>query len=282
MFGAGGTAVEVTADTSHALPPLDLKLADQMMRETRIYRLLKGYRDRPAADIEAIALVLVRLSYLVARHEAIRELDINPLLADENGVIALDARVAIADPAVTPRKPLSVRPYPVEWERIVKVDTLGEVVLRPIRPDDEPQYEKFFTYITPEDLRMRFFTAAPDRTFRFYARMTQIDYAREMAFTAVSSSSEILGVSRLIADPDYRRAEFAVIVRSDLKGKGLGYSLMQQLVDYARSEGLTELYGDVLASNTTMLKLCRGLGFKSELDDGSGVFRATLKLDSAG
>jgi acetyltransferase len=175
-----------------------------------------------------------------------------------------------------------VRPYPVEWERIVKVDTLGEVVLRPIRPDDEPQYEKFFTYITPEDLRMRFFTAAPDRTFRFYARMTQIDYAREMAFTAVSSSSEILGVSRLIADPDYRRAEFAVIVRSDLKGKGLGYSLMQQLVDYARSEGLTELYGDVLASNTTMLKLCRGLGFKSELDDGSGVFRATLKLDSAG
>lgn len=282
MFGAGGTAVEVTADTSHALPPLDLKLAYQMMRETRVYKLLKGYRDRPAADIEAIALVLVRLSYLVARHQEIRELDINPLLADEVGVIALDARVAIADPKTKPRKPLSVRPYPVEWERTVKVEDVGDVVLRPIRPDDEPQYEKFFTFITPDDLRMRFFTAAPDRTFRFYARMTQIDYAREMAFTAVSGKGEILGVARLISDPDYRRAEFAVIVRSDLKGKGLGYRLMQQLVDYARAEGLSELYGDVLAANTTMLKLCRDLGFQSELDDGSDVFRVRLQLGPAG
>ncbi|MEI9900419.1 MAG: acetate--CoA ligase family protein [Hyphomicrobium sp.] len=125
MFGAGGTAVEVTADTSHALPPLDLKLAEQMMRETRVYKLLKGYRDRPAADIEAIALVLVRISYLVARHQEIRELDINPLLADEHGVIALDARVAIADPAVKPRRPLSVRPYPVQWERTVKLEGVG-------------------------------------------------------------------------------------------------------------------------------------------------------------
>jgi len=282
MFGAGGTSVEVTADTAHALPPLDLKLAEQMMRETRVWRLLKGYRDRPAADIEAIALVLVRLSYLVARHQEIRELDINPLLADENGVIALDARVAIADPKEKPRKPLSVRPYPVEWESRLTIEGLGEVVLRPIRPDDEPQYEKFFTYITPDDLRMRFFTAAPERTFRFFARMTQIDYAREMAFTAVAASGEILGVARLIADPDYRRAEFAVIVRSDLKGKGLGYRMMQHLVGYARAEGLAELYGDVLAANTTMLKLCRELGFHSALDEGADVFRVTLPLAVAG
>lgn len=282
MFGAGGTAVEVTADTAHALPPLDLKLAYQMMQETRVWRLLKGYRDRPAADIESIAMVLVRLSYLVARHEEIRELDINPLLADEHGVIALDARVAIADPAEKPRKPLSVRPYPVEWERTANVEGIGEVVLRPIRPDDEPQYEKFFTHITSEDLRMRFFTAAPERTFRFYARMTQIDYAREMAFIASSDSGEILGVARLIADPDYRRAEFAIIVRSDLKGKGLGYSLMQHLVDYARTEGLTEIYGDVLASNTTMLKLCRGLGFEVARDAGADVYRVTLHVAPIG
>lgn len=280
MFGAGGTAVEVTADTSHALPPLDLKLAYQMMRETRVFKLLKGYRDRPAADIEAIAMVLVRLSYLVARHKEIREIDINPLLADENGVIALDARVAIADPAEKPRKPLSVRPYPVQWECTEKIEGLGEVTLRPIRPDDEPQYEKFFTFITPEDLRMRFFTAAPERTLRFYARMTQIDYAREMAFTAVSGN-DILGVARLISDPDYRRAEFAVIVRSDIKGKGLGYRLMQHLVAYARAEGLSELYGDVLAANTTMLKLCRELGFKAELDDGADVFHVKLPLAPA-
>jgi acetyltransferase len=281
MFGAGGTAVEVTADTSHALPPLDVKLAYQMMRETRIYRLLKGYRDRPAADMDAIAMVLVRLSYLVARHEEIRELDINPLLADEHGVIALDARVAIADPAETPRRPLSVRPYPVEWERSVDIEGLGPVLLRPIRPDDEANYEKFFAHITPQDLRMRFFTAAPDRTFRFFARMTQIDYAREMAFTAVIGE-EIFGVARLIADPDYRRAEFAVIVRSDLKGKGLGYRLMEHLVHYARAEGLAELYGDVLAANTSMLKLCRDLGFDSELGTDTDVFRVSLRLEAAG
>ena len=117
MFGAGGTAVEVIADTAHALPPLDLKLAGQLIDETRISRLLAGYRDRPRADIAAIAQALVRVSYLVTDHPAIRELDINPLLADEHGCIALDARVRVADPTVEPRHPMTVRPYPVEWEK---------------------------------------------------------------------------------------------------------------------------------------------------------------------
>ena len=260
MFGSGGTSVEVTADTAHALPPLDLKLAYQMMEETRIYRLMRGYRDRPPAAIEEIALSLVRLSYLVAEHEAIREIDINPLLADEHGVVALDARVSIADPRRVPRTPLAVRPYPVEWERGDSVEGIGSFLLRPIRPDDEPMYEAFFARLSSNDLRMRFFTAAPDRSFRFFARMTQIDYAREMAFVA-ATPSELLGVSRLIADPDYSNAEFAVVVRSDLKGKGLGYKLMQHLIAYARAEGLGALHGDVLVENTGMLQLCRELGF---------------------
>jgi len=277
MFGAGGTAVEVTADTAHALPPLDLKLAHQMMRETRVYRLLKGYRDRPPADLDGIALTLVRLSYLVAHHASIRELDINPLLADEHGVVALDARVGVVDPAVKPRKPLTVRPYPVEWERSTELAAVGVVTLRPIRPGDEPQYERFFARITPEDLRMRFFTAAPERTFRFFARMTQIDYAREMAFVA-AAHEELLGIARLIADPDYRRAEFAVIVRSDLKGKGLGYALMRHLIGYARAEGLSEVYGDVLAENAAMLRMCRDLGFVAGLDPASQVVRVSLAL----
>lgn len=278
MFGAGGTAVEVTADTAHALPPLDFKLAYQMMRETRVYRLLKGYRDRPAANLDAIAMALVRLSYLVARHRQIREVDINPLLADEHGVVALDARIRIADEAVEPRRPLAVRPFPVEWERAISVDGLGEVVLRPIRPDDERHYVRLFDRITADDLRMRFFTAAPERTFRFFARMTQIDYAREMAFIA-ARGDEVLGVARLIADPDRRRAEFAVIVRSDLKGRGLGSALMQHLIAYAKSEGLSELIGDVLAENTTMLAMCRSLGFVSVYEPQANVFRLSLDLE---
>lgn len=277
MFGAGGTAVEVVGDTAHALPPLDLKLARQMMHETRIFRLLKGYRDRPAADIDAIAGALVRLSYLVTNHDEIRELDINPLLADEHGVMALDARVGIADPSRKPRKPLAVRPYPTQWERADTLQEIGAFTLRPIRPDDEPMYQVFFTHISPDDLRMRFFTAAPDRSFRFFARMTQIDYAREMAFVAVRED-DLLGIARLIADPDYVRAEFAVIVRSDLKGRGLGARLMRHLVEYARVEGLQELHGDVLAANTPMLKMCRALGFASVQAPHEDVVRVSLRL----
>jgi acetyltransferase len=280
MFGAGGTAVEVIADTAHALPPLDLKLARTLIQETRIHRLLEGYRDQPRVDFSAIALALVRVSYLVAAHEEIRELDINPLLADENGCVALDARVRIADPAVAPRKPMAIRPYPVEWEEEDEIAGVGSVIMRPIRPEDELLYARFFSRLTPDDIRMRFFTAKPDLSFKFLARLTQIDYAREMAFVAIAAENgDLLGVSRLVADPDYTRAEYGVLVRSDLKAKGLGWRLMQHLIAYAQREGLEELYGEVLASNTTMLRMCAEMGFHVEADpDDIGIRNVRLKL----
>ncbi len=284
MFGAGGTAVEVIADTAHALPPLDLKLARTLMQETRIHRLLEGYRDQPRVDLAAVALALVRVSYLVAAHEAIREIDINPLLADEDGCVALDARVRIADPAVSPRKPMAIRPYPVEWELEDDVAGIGRVIIRPIRPEDEALYARFFAGLTPDDIRMRFFTAKPDLSFKFLARLTQIDYAREMAFVAIAAENgELLGVSRLVADPDYTRAEYGILVRSDLKAKGLGWRLMQHLIAYAQREGLEELYGEVLASNTTMLRMCAEMGFHVEADpDDLGIRDVRLKLDANG
>ncbi len=280
MFGAGGTAVEVISDTAHALPPLDLKLARTLIQETRIHRLLEGYRDQPRVDFSAIALALVRVSYLVAAHEEIRELDINPLLADENGCVALDARVRIADPAVAPRKPMAIRPYPVEWEEEDEIAGIGRVIVRPIRPEDELLYARFFSRLTPDDIRMRFFTAKPDLSFKFLARLTQIDYAREMAFVAIAAENgDLLGVSRLVADPDYTRAEYGVLVRSDLKAKGLGWRLMQHLIAYAQHEGLEELYGEVLASNTTMLRMCAEMGFHVEADpDDIGIRNVRLKL----
>jgi acetyltransferase len=283
MFGAGGTAVEAIADTANALPPLDMKLARKLMQETRIHRLLEGYRDQPRVDFSAIALVLVRVSYLVAAHEEIRELDINPLLADENGCVALDARVRIADPAVTPRRPMAVRPYPVEWEEEIEVSGVGRVIVRPIRPEDEALYAMFFSKLSPDDVRMRFFTAKPDLSFKFLARLTQIDYAREMAFVAIAAETgELMGVSRLIADPDYTRAEYGVLVRSDLKSKGLGWQLMEHLIKYAQCEGLEELQGEVLASNTTMLRMCGELGFHIEMDEADLTIRkVSLKLDTA-
>ncbi|HJZ45127.1 MAG TPA: bifunctional acetate--CoA ligase family protein/GNAT family N-acetyltransferase [Hyphomicrobiaceae bacterium] len=280
MFGAGGTAVEVIRDTAHALPPLDLKLARDLMRQTRIWHLLQGYRDRPAANIEAIAEALVRLSYLVAHHPQVREIDINPLLADEQGVIALDARVRVADAASEPRVAMAVRPYPAEWATETEVAGLGPVQLRPIRPEDEGLYRDFFARVSLDDQRLRFFTAAPNLSHRFLAQLTQIDYAREMAFVAIAKSDgALLGVARMIADPDYTRAEYAVLVRSDLKGCGLGWRLMQHLIAYAKAEKLEQLHGAVLADNTSMLQMCRELGFAVDVEPGdTSVRRVRLRL----
>jgi acetyltransferase len=279
LFGAGGTGVEVLRDTAHALPPLDLKLAHDLMRQTRIWRLLQGYRDRPAADLTAIAGVLVRFSYLATRHPEIREIDINPLLADDKGAIALDARVRVEDAARHPRVAPAIRPYPSEWAREVELP-MGAVRIRPIRPEDEGLYDAFFAKLTAEDRRMRFFTARPDLSHGFLARLTQIDYAREMAFIALArDTGELLGVARFVADPDYTRGEYAILVRSDLKGQGLGWRLMQHLIDYARAEGLEELYGHVLAENTTMLGMCRQLGFTIAAEpDDPGVRRVRIGL----
>jgi acetyltransferase len=279
-FGAGGTAVEVLRDTAQALPPIDLQLARDLMRQTRVQKLLDGYRDRPQADLAAIALTLVKISALVIAHPEILELDINPLLADETGVIALDARVRVAGANEAPRQPLSIKPYPVNWERRVSLPMIGDVLQRPIRPEDELLYGRLMERLTTEDMRMRFFIGHPHHSHKLIARLTQIDYAREMAFVAISQQTgELLGVARLIADPDYRRAEYAVIVASDLKGRGLGWSLMQHLIDYARHEGLSELFGDVLSENTAMLQMCREFGFKIEAQaDDMTLTRVTLDL----
>jgi acetyltransferase len=280
MFGAGGVSVEVTADTTLALPPLDLTMAHDMIERTRIARLLKGYRDRPRADLDGIAEALVRLAALAANHPEIRELDVNPLLADEAGVVALDARVRIADNRLEPRVPMAIRPYPFEWQRTEEISGIGRVHLRPIRPEDEALYAAFFDKVTMEDRRLRLFTPTAHLAHGFLARLTQIDYAREIAFVALDTATGgLLGVVRYFADPDYTQAEYAVLVRSDLKGRGLGWRLMKLLIDYARSENLQALTGEVLEENTTMVRMCEELGFtRSRSSLGYGVWQVRLDL----
>lgn len=269
LFGAGGTSVEAVRDKAVGLPPLDLVLAQDLINETRIARLLDGYRNRPAADRDAIALALVRLAQLSADMPEVRELDINPLLADEKGVIALDARIAVqrADavpPGGNPR--FALRPYPSAWERTIEVKG-SRLQVRPIRPEDETLYGPFLSKLSTQDIRFRFFGLMVKPTHEQIARFTQIDYARAMAFVAIDpGSGELVGVSRLAANPDYTEAEFAVVVRSDLQGRGIGWALMQTLVEYARAEGIGCLYGDVLRWNVGMLKLCRDLGFAESLN----------------
>ena len=283
LFGAGGTATEIIHDTAVALPPLDAELARDLMEQTRIYKLLEGYRDRPPADLAAIAEALRRLSQLVVDCPAVKELDINPLLADETGVIALDARLRIEPSEVEmagPNPNLAIRPYPNQWERWIATDNGFRVFVRPIKPADEHLYGDFVAKLSREDIRFRFLTPRKEFSHKFIARFTQIDYSRAMAFVALDKEQkELLGVARLAADPDYVKGEYAIIVRSDLKGTGIGWALMRHLIRYAEKEGLRELVGDVLASNQRMLEMCRALGFEIAVDpEDASIRKVRLKL----
>ncbi len=271
VFGRGGTAVEIINDKALALPPLDLQLASDLIERTRVSRLLRAYRDVPAVKPDAVALVLVKLAQLAADIPQIRELDINPLLADEAGVLAVDARVAVGsvDRKFRGSGPanFAVRPYPSQWQRHLEVKDGWRVLARPIRPEDEPVIHEFLRHVTSHDLRLRFFAPMKEFTHEFIARLTQLDYARAMAFVAFDeATNEMVGVVRIHSDSIYETGEYAILLRSDLKGKGLGWALMQLIIEYAKSEGLKTISGDVLKENTVMLEMCRHLGFEVKAD----------------
>jgi len=287
VFGRGGTAVEVIDDKALALPPLDMKLARDLIARTRVSRRLKAYRNVPAANEPDIALLLVKLSQLAADLPEVRELDINPLLADESGVLALDARIAVAPVKATlsgrghPR--FAVRPYPKEWERTLTLDAGTTLLIRPVRPEDEAMFHRFFKQITMDDLRLRFFAPVREFSHTFIARLTQLDYARAMALAAINpTDGDMLGVVHILADPNYDKGEYAVLVRSDIKGRGLGWHLMHTMIQYARWLGLREIEGQVLSHNKTMLTMCAELGFAvSSVREDPGVSLVRLRLDGA-
>jgi acetyltransferase len=285
LFGQGGLAVEQAADHAVALPPLNTVLARELVSRTRVARLLEGYRNHPKADMDAILAVLVQVSRLVADVPEIVELDINPLLADSRGAVVLDARMRIgmADRSASTLDRLAIRPYPAELEETVPWDG-GTVLLRPIRPEDGAAHVEFFNRLTPDDVRYRMFVRVRELQPAQLARFTQIDYDREMAFIAtrpgLEGIDETLGVGRVVADPDNVSAEFAVTVRSDLKGKGLGRMLMDKLIAYCRARGTREIVGEALPQNAPVIGLVKKLGFTvGPVDEDEGVrkFRLTLR-----
>jgi acetyltransferase len=261
MVGHGGVAAEVIDDKALALPPLDLVLAQDALSRTRVDRLLRGYRDRPPAARGAVAEAMVRLSQLIADVEEIAELDINPLLADDQGVIALDARIVVRRPVAQERAArFAIRPYPVELEG--DVDHRGERLhIRPIRPQDEGLLQAFARRMSPEDIRLRFFGPLRELTHEMAARLTQIDYDREMAFLLLDGET-LLGVGRLAADPGFEQAEFALIVASDRQGKGYGRLLLHRVLAYANTRGVKRVIGHVLRENHKMLELAEAMGFE--------------------
>ncbi|MDD3448398.1 MAG: GNAT family N-acetyltransferase, partial [Gammaproteobacteria bacterium] len=285
LFGQGGTAVEVLKDQALALPPLNMRLAHEVMSRTRIHGQLQGYRDLPPANLEAIALTLLKVAQLTIDLPELRELDINPLLADEYGVIALDARMRVGAAAGPAGQRLAIRPYPKELEEEIPLGDGRTLLLRPIRPEDEPSLQATFSKLTPEEVRLRFFVSMKTLSHVAAVRFTQIDYDREMGLilteSGIPGKTEIYGVANIIADTENERAEYAIIVRHDMTAMGLGIFLMKRIIDYARRRGIREIFGDVLQENRQMRKLCGILGFReSAVADEPGMIRVTLDLEA--
>ena len=267
LFGQGGRTEEIMKDHAAALPPLNVPLAKALVSRTRVARLLSGWRGTPAVDEAALHDVLLSVSQLLAEVPEIAELEINPLLVNFEGALALAARIRLDASRPAGANNFAIRPYPTHLEETVQWQ--GRTLqLRPIRPEDEALHMEFLQNLAPQDIRMRVFYSRRSMERSELARLVQIDYAREMVFIAVASAADgqpqTLGVVRAMADPDNVSAEFGVIVRSDLKGGGLGLLLMRKLIAYLRTQGTARLVATVLDENERMLKLARVLGFEED------------------
>ncbi|WP_439682527.1 GNAT family N-acetyltransferase [Cupriavidus oxalaticus] len=285
LFGHGGVNTEHIRDTAIALPPLDALLAQDLVSRTRVGRLLQGWRGHPGIDRERLLHALVQLSRMVCDIPEIAELDVNPLLASPQGVIALDARIAVAVPSGGgPR--LSIQPYPEALEERIACNG-HDYLIRPVRPTDEAAYQAYFRQLTPEDIHARYFCAFREPDHDRLARLTQIDYAREMVFIATTTEASgrcaMLGEVRAVADPDNVQAEFGIAVRSDCHGQGLGKLLLDKMVRYARARGIGALVGATLPHNAAMLGLARACGFTVKAapgDEGVSLHLALVEADS--
>jgi acetyltransferase len=280
-FGTGGTAVEVYADRAVGLPPLNVFLTAEMIRSTRVARMLDAFRGMPPANLGAIQNVLLRVSEIVCELPEIREMDINPLLADENGVIAADARIVIAprEPGARPYGHMAIHPYPVQLVTEWIAPDGTRVAVRPIRPEDAQIERDFVGALSPEARYLRFMGSLRDLTPAMLARFTQIDYDREMALIGVvdhEGRERQVGVARYVVYSD-GACEFAIVVAEDWQGRGLARHLMLRLIAIARARGLVTMIGQVLAGNTRMLELARALGFVVQ-DSGSDPAVTDVRL----
>ena len=283
IFGDGGRSADVVRDHAVGLPPLNQPLAADLIARTRVRRLLDAHHGRPAVDLEALCLTLVKISQMIVEIPEITSLDINPLLADENGVIVIDAEIRADAKGRTGPQRLSIHPYPKELEEPATLRTGRPVLLRPIRPEDEGAQQVLMSRTSREDIRFRFFRHVQTLQHMEMARFTQIDYDREMAFIATAPGpdgvAETLGVVRSVTDPDNLSAEFSILVRSDLKGQGLGALLMRKMIRYCRERGTSEMIGQVLTENVRMLRLMERLGFHTSRGPDFDVVDVRLILN---
>ncbi len=285
VFGRGGVAVEVFKDTKMGLPPLNLALANRLIQNIQMYPLLEGYRGMPGADLEELALVLYKFSYLLVDFPQIKEVDINPFVADEHGGLVLDARVALdmdARENVRNYKHLVITPYPGrQYSKTTSIKDAPSVFLRPIRPEDEPALENMLLDVSADSMYMRFFGYIPKVTHQWLTRFTHIDYDREIAIVAEvgqEGEREMIGVVRLIEDAWRETAEYSILVADKWQGKGLGNQLTDYIIEIARQRGIRKIVASVLPANTNMIHMFENRGFKFDRSDME-IFDVELELE---
>lgn len=274
-FGLGGTAAALLGDVSYELPPLNLALAQSLIGRTRAAGVLADPREQAPADREAVADTLVRISQLLLDHPEIAAIEVNPLFASAAGVVAVDAWIGLREAGE--RALFAVLPYPAELVTAFEAKGVS-LVIRPIRPEDASAHQAFFARLRPEDVRYRFFSAMRELPAEQVARMTQVDYGREIAFVA-AQGTDTVGVARLVREPATETGEFAVIVQDSMKGKGVARRLMQALIDWAAGQGMSAIIGQVLAENAPMLAFMRRMGATiRRLPDEPDVVEAVIAV----
>lgn len=283
LFGMGGIMTEIIRDRSIALPPLNRLLARRQMEDTKIFRLLNGYRNIPQANLELLEEILIRLAQLATDFPEITELDINPLCLTGADAVAVDARVVLKPAAVSAPHHLVISPYPNQYEREARTKDGYPFMIRPIKPEDAPLMVALFTSLSPRSIYHRFFTPLKTLSPKMLVLLTQIDYDRDMALVALERSGPVesmLGVARLMSDPDVTRSEFAVLVADPWQGKGIGATLMKDLIRIAQGRGIKIIYGIILAENRQMLALARKLGFNVRREPVTNLFDVQIDLET--
>ncbi len=287
VFGAGGTLVELINDRAMELPPLNRFLARQLIERARVAKLLGPWRGANAVQMEALEALLMRVSEMACELPQLREMDINPVLADEQGCVAVDARIVLAAEPTAPvgaaYRHLAIKPFPVQLAHTVALRDGRLCQVRAIQPDDAERLQNLVAGLSPESRYNRFAATLTQLPPKMLARFTLIDYEREMALLALhragpDADEQIAGVARYTTHPDGRSAEFSLLIADAFAGQGLGSRLMESLFAVAREQGLERLDGLVLKANTAMLKLVKGLGFSVEACEDEPDFREVTKL----
>jgi acetyltransferase len=284
-FGWGGVVTDMAEDPVLALPPINRLLARRMIEESQVYRLLKGYRDWPPANMVALEEVLIRLSQLATDYSQIQQVRINPLLVIGETLSAVSARVCVAPSTTAAPRHLVIAPYPNEYEQLLEMPEIGNIQIRPIRPEDAPLLKALFATLSQQTVYFRFFAPLKQLPSNMLARFTQIDYDREIAMVAVretAGNEEMMAVGRIIKGIDPTSAEFSILVGDRWHGHGIGAALLSLCLKIARTQGVRKIWGCVLAENTQMLNLGRKLHFNIRRGKEGGEYELQMDLDEMG